>query len=161
MAKRGTAQHIIDKCKKDPETGCFIWTGAVDKDGYCKGTYVLPDGKKIWNTARALLIRLGVDIEGKIIKRTCHDPRCLNPKHMKLIEPSKLRDYTMKDTRQARGEMMANAFLSDEDYLQMVQDAASGSYTYRELAEIYGYGSGSAAWNAVHVARKYLREGDE
>jgi hypothetical protein len=73
------------KVKVDPETGCWNWTGYLDKKGY--GTIYL--GFRVSKLAHryALLTSLGLSLDSYHLvlhKNECHNCKCCNPEHLYL-----------------------------------------------------------------------------
>lgn len=60
-------------------SGCIVWTGACDKDGYGKFT------KKGWpdRAHQAAFVASNGEIpDGQIVRHTCDNPPCINPDHL-------------------------------------------------------------------------------
>lgn len=82
----GTSKPMSEKLEKykiNPITGCWMWTGSVDKDGYgrMRGSV---DGV-IWSerAPRASYTHyVGPIPEGKMVLHDCNTPACINPKHL-------------------------------------------------------------------------------
>lgn len=67
------------------ENGCWLWLGAVTKDGY--GTVADRRGTKNSTTAHRLFYRtyIGPIPTGESIHHICNTRRCVNPDHMQPI----------------------------------------------------------------------------
>ena len=67
----------------DPETGCWLWTGACNKDGYGVTYY---QGKVILAARLSLHLYKNFDLNGKL--EACHETfcknkNCFNPEHLR------------------------------------------------------------------------------
>lgn len=61
-----------------PDTGCIELHHRWDKDGYP----LVNINKKQYRVSRLVLKQQGVDVAGKFACHTCHNPHCINPKHL-------------------------------------------------------------------------------
>lgn len=66
----------------EPNTGCWLWTGAVNKDGYALFS---ANGR----TKRAIKYALGnfAPLDGQWICSRCRVPACVNPAHFWIGDP--------------------------------------------------------------------------
>lgn len=63
--------------------GCWIWTGAKDKDGY--GVLTLPNPHRSCRVPRyAYTVFKGPIPEGMIVLHSCDTPACCNPEHLRV-----------------------------------------------------------------------------
>lgn len=77
--------YVIGRCRKDPDTGCIVWAGAVNNSGRpvfrlaCCGTR---DPRRVlWEAAGLPFVEAHV-----FIKPACLDGmRCINPEHQKRL----------------------------------------------------------------------------
>lgn len=58
---------------------CWNWEGALDKDGYGVGTF-----EKRKSPAHVIAFKLAGNVleEGLYVLHKCHNPSCVNPKHL-------------------------------------------------------------------------------
>jgi len=70
--------HFMAKVEIDAETGCWIWTGAVD-GGY--GVHYHAVGRYAYRFAYCETV--GPIPEGYRLRRTCASRLCVNPEHWK------------------------------------------------------------------------------
>lgn len=68
--------------KTDGESGCWVWSGMVNQDGY---GLVKIRGKRVM-VHRAYLQETGVSIpEGLTVDHLCRNRACANPDHLELV----------------------------------------------------------------------------
>lgn len=70
---------IIKKSELITETGCRIWLGSVDKDGYgksCFNSKTIPTHRLIW------MIEHGSIQTGMVVMHKCDTPSCVNINHL-------------------------------------------------------------------------------
>jgi len=106
---RETFERWIDKSQE-----CWLWTGALDKDGYGAFSYA---GK----TRRAPGVALELDGRkpppGQFACHHCDNPRCVRPSHLYVGTPaSNVRDMVERGRNQRGSEHYA-ARLTDGDVL--------------------------------------------
>ena len=66
----------------EPNTGCWIWAGTWDKDGY--GKFHL-GGKTIRAHQAAFKLYRGRLRKGQEIDHTCNNRACCNPDHLQAV----------------------------------------------------------------------------
>lgn len=67
----------------DPETGCWIWCGQLNNQGYGR---VSIDGKR--HLAHRLMYRflVGPLLAGMELDHLCRRPACVNPEHLEVVD---------------------------------------------------------------------------
>ena len=76
---------LMRKTRKDAITGCWMWTGSVDKDGY--GRMRGSIDKVVWSmrAPRASWeCYVGLIPKGLMVLHHCDTPACINPQHLYL-----------------------------------------------------------------------------
>jgi hypothetical protein len=66
----------------DDETGCHLWTGAVNQDGYGllgRGSFTGMAHRWFW------IERHGPIPDGMKLDHLCRNPRCVNPDHLEVV----------------------------------------------------------------------------
>lgn len=79
------------------KTGCWLWLGTLDKDGYGK---LKRYGKNIRAHRFFYETHIGPIEEGKLICHSCDNPRCVNPEH--LFQGTNLDNEKDKDSKGRR-----------------------------------------------------------
>ncbi len=71
------------KCIPEPNTGCWLWTGALTTKGYGKRSR--GDGRGWWFAHRVAWALLNGDVpEGLLVRHVwCRNPPCCNPSHLR------------------------------------------------------------------------------
>ena len=127
--KRGfTKQDFTDKLQSNGD--CLEWTGALVRGyGYSRVC------GKYWYTHRLALHLEGVDVTGHHVLHSCDNPKCCNPAHLRLgTNQDNMIDKVSKG-RQARGEKIHTAKLTQEQVLEI--RAINGMYQ-KDIAAQYG-----------------------
>lgn len=130
------ARYIVDGL-----TGCWIWIGDKDKNGY--GIWQLkkvPLGNGRYERKRIRVSRYSYEVhKGPIppdmrVLHSCDNPPCVNPDHLSLGTPKDNSEEMVERCRNQRGETRWNAKLCDEAVIAIRQSDA----TLEELAQLYG-----------------------
>ena len=82
----------------EPNTGCWIWTGATLNEGYGKiGVGRRGEGHRLAHRIMYELLR-GPIPDGKELDHLCRFPRCINPWHLEPVTRSEnqLRGYAAR-----------------------------------------------------------------
>jgi len=129
---------LLRNCK--PFGDCLIWQGYVDKYGYPRSHYKDKDGKKHTRIQRALLSRLGYDVEGKNVVALCNNKKCLAVKHLAIMTTQEMRKH------------FGNTHTDVPKKIEQMKKDRQDGLTYKQLAEKYGYQSHQGAWNAINIS---------
>lgn len=70
----------------EPNTGCWLWTAYVGRDGYGKGGYKGIPGEEKAHRIAWILYR-GPIPKGMWIDHVCRVRSCVNPDHIRLVTP--------------------------------------------------------------------------
>jgi len=75
--------RLIDKVSPEPNTGCWLWTGAMDGgDGYAR---IVVGGKQMSAHRVSYEIHKGPVPEGLCIDHLCRVRCCVNPDHLEAV----------------------------------------------------------------------------
>lgn len=87
MSTRTTIESRIARLSRsDPETGCWVWIGSKDKDGYGKVNARLSDGTKVYLAHRmTYMYFVGGIPPDKEVDHKCKNTSCINPNHLRLL----------------------------------------------------------------------------
>jgi hypothetical protein len=124
---------IEENAIPEPNSGCWLWLGAVDKDGYA-----LKGGKRV---ARELWkSRNGPLTGGMVVRHKCDLPGCVNIDHL-LIGTQKQNIADMFERRRQHsnaGEKHGMAKLTPDHVQSIRAEVSAGGRPYGRIAEAYG-----------------------
>lgn len=122
------------KWRKDPETGCWMWTASVDGNGYGK----LANGRGGWGLAHRVSWGLHREPipDGLCVLHRCDTPACVNPEHLFL--------GTMGDNNRDRAGKGRGVHGSRHPSAKLSPKLA------REIRELFSVG-----WRECELARAY------
>lgn len=142
--------YIANKSVAIPETGCWIWMGAVTPAGY---GFANPPGRKKNNELAhraSYRIFVGEIPEGMVVAHACDNPYCVNPKHLWLATHKQNSQDMVGKKRQASGEKCGKSKLTGEQ----VKFIRESNLSHRKLGEMFnvshaniGYIKRQATWN--------------
>lgn len=94
MAK-SSYDHVYAKISPEPNTGCWIWTGAISNTGYGNVSIGNIAGKQKTRNVHRLIYELEVGPikQGLTIDHLCRNRWCVNPVH---LEPVTYRENSMR-----------------------------------------------------------------
>jgi DNA-binding CsgD family transcriptional regulator len=125
--------RITNKIKVNPETGCWIYQGTLDKKGY---------GVTSVNGKRYLVHRLSYELyvgsipDGMFICHKCDTPSCVCPEHLFAGTPAdNARDMVNKG-RQAKGMKNGKAKVNESMKARMIELKSQG-FRNSEIANIF------------------------
>lgn len=149
----------------DRVTGCWIWTGDRDKDGY--GLWQLkkqPLGNGKYLRKRIRASRLSWQIykgpipDGMRVLHTCDNPPCVNPEHLFLGTPKQNSEDMSAKGRSPRGERQGKSVLKEADVIFI----RNSDKTLDELAAQYGVSiqtisdaRNGRTWSHITVPRRF------
>lgn len=140
-----TRELILETSCPEPNTGCWLWLGAADNNGY--GTFRGGRNKrKAHRLAYAAFV--GPIPEGMHVCHHCDTPACVNPEHLFLgTHADNMADCARKGRARTqrkilsrpRGERHHNVVLSTADVIAI----RASSMPQRTLAALYGVCQGT------------------
>jgi HNH endonuclease len=125
----------------NPVTGCWMWTGSRDKNGYGEWqTEKTPLGNGKYRRVRKKAHRISWEIHrgpipaGMEVCHDCDNPPCVNPDHLFCDAHAENMIDRDRKGRQARGERQGAAKITEEDAI----DIRNSNETLVILAARYG-----------------------
>ena len=147
MRKQYTLEELLERGKRDPETGCLEFVGCL-VDGY---GMIFNAGRGRGVHRLAWQLAKGPIPDGFCVCHRCDNRRCFELEHLFLgTKADNNKDMTEKG-RRARLERHGRAVLTEELALKIVSDPRSG----RRLAAELGVSA-----SAVHFVRSGRRWGE-
>lgn len=140
-----TIDDIEARTVPEPNTGCWLWAGARDKDGY--GRYRISRAK--YERAHRGAYRMVHGCADGVVMHSCDTPSCVNPDHLRLgSQNENVRDMDRKGRRvRIRGERQGNAKLTEEAVRSIRAQRLNGEPLSR-IASAHGV-SMVTAWRAA------------
>lgn len=115
----------MEKVSQEPNSGCWLWTGASGTNGY--GFFCL--GKTMSAHRASYLLHRGEIGPGLQVRHRCDNRLCVSPDHLELGSHQDNMDDRASRDRTARGERHPRTRFSDEVVRQVRLDyVASKSY---------------------------------
>lgn len=103
VARSDVKQRFEDKYIPEPNTGCWLWEGALESSGYGQITE-RSNGSQKNHMAHRLSYEIykGPLIKGMVVMHTCDMPSCVNPAHLKqATQKENMEDRDKKGRRVA------------------------------------------------------------
>lgn len=122
--------HVLQNYATVPESGCWLWLGGWDNDGYGK---INKNGKTVAYAHRFFYqIHKGEIPDGKLVLHKCDSPACCNPDHLFLGTHA---DNALDKCRKGR---LRNGRRKDKIPPETVNAIVSSSGTVRGTARLHG-----------------------
>lgn len=150
---RSCAEYFVSRYIPEPNSGCWLWAGSVDRDGYAKSFF---PGVRSDRASHMALILAGRPLtDGTVACHRCDTPACVNPDH--LFEGT-LRDNhydAVAKGRNVRGDRHTSAKLCSAD-IPKIRAALADGRSANSIAREYGVTAGAICFiksgrNWTHV----------
>lgn len=134
-------KYIID------ESECFIWTGRMNGEYSC----ISIDGTEYPAHRISYLLEFGKYSKHLLVRHTCHNKLCVNPKHLLLGTDKNNCDDNKVSPR-------LNKYECNWDMVESIRrDWRSGAFTIRALSLRYGFNVQSICFNNTWYDENYIR----
>lgn len=130
----GSDYRLEGKFMPEPNSGCWLWDGTTNVDGY--GAIVV-DGKRMKAHRVSYVVHKGPIPNGMKILHKCDVRQCINPDHLRLGTDSENQQDMKMKRRSTHGERSKNAKLNED----AVRRIRSSNIPSKELANEYGVSS--------------------
>lgn len=128
-------EKLLKNTYPEPNTGCWLWGGLIDKDGYGR---VSPKKHKLRNAHRLSYFFHKGDFDRSLfVCHTCDQPSCINPDHLFLGTVQENSDDMKNKKRQARGEQQWKAKLDTIDIKNIRILYGLGIYSCKEIGRFF------------------------
>jgi predicted XRE-type DNA-binding protein len=138
-------QRFMSKVSPEPMSGCWLWTGAVNRIGY--GMFHIKHDKETNKSYAALAHRFSFELHaGKKLGELCalhkcDNPACVNPDHIYAgTQAHNVADMDAKGRRINRplhGSNHSNSKLKENDILQ-IKILRNMGFKQKEIGSIFG-----------------------
>jgi len=131
-------KRLMKRC--DKTTGCWLWTGWCNNNGYGKMRLARPFEKEVAVHVVAAHVWLGEPLPTtNIIFRKCGNPSCFNPDHMILVKNRiELGELCGKYSKRARGENNGRSVIDLGTALDVRDALIMGGETPKQIADRLG-----------------------
>lgn len=115
---------------------CWIWQGAINNNGAPMISY----RGKVMSIHRALCIKKGRPVKGKLCYAKCGEKKCVNPDHVGIQTQAEAiaRSWDKKDKVAIIRQLVANRRGSTGITDEMVKEMRNSSESIAELAKRFG-----------------------
>ena len=149
-----TERRFMERFWMCPMSGCWIWMGYCDKDGY--GSISIKH-RPLQSHRFSWILFKGNIPDGMSVLHRCDVPACVNPAHLFLgTIADNMRDRDRK-SRQARGERINNSKLTASEVLKIREDWRSA----KVVAADYGIGKSEVQYIRARAVWRWLPERDQ
>jgi HNH endonuclease len=122
--RKPMSERLYSKVERIPESGCWVFMGKVDADGYGMLSSSLAEGKKYWKAHRVSYEESkGAIPDGLEVAHKCNVRCCINPDHLYAATHRQNIDDRMTTGRQVRGEASNLAKLTEEQVREFLASA--------------------------------------
>ena len=122
----------MDKVREEPNTGCWLWTGCIDSDGY--GHCFIPGKKRRLAHRMSWILRFGPIPDGLFVCHKCDVRDCVNPDHLFLGTPAENMADMIRKGRSRRGEANPGSKLTILQ-VQQIKSLLSQGKSLSEIAK--------------------------
>ena len=147
--KRPPLERLYAKSVRVPETGCRLWTGAIDLHGY--GLFYL-DGKLMGAHRAAFILDNGQPIPpDRLVRHNCDTPNCIEPSHLRLGTQAENKQDRADRGRSERGHTLLPELRASDRAIMLTTKAVG--FSAAEIAGGWAL-SPSATTQALAKARR-------
>ena len=82
---RSLAEALVDRWTPDPATGCWVWNGKPNKQGYGQTKVGGRNGSVILAHLAVWRHLVGPVPDGLVLDHLCRRPLCVNPEHLEPV----------------------------------------------------------------------------
>jgi hypothetical protein len=120
------------------ESGCWIWPGGKDKDGYGKVSVRINGMRCHLRAHRAMAaLRVGVVGDKSVVMHKCDNPSCVNPDHLTIGSHIENEHDKIAKNRHTHGASHPHALLDDNKVTEAIYRMADGDHT-TNIAKDFG-----------------------
>lgn len=139
-------------CLETNENGCILWNRSLDHKGYGVYRVQLNSGSfyKLRAHKMSYLIFNGAIQDGLVVRHTCDNPQCCNPKHLILgtVQENNI-DSLVRMTR------LSKAKFSRDEVLK-IRELKKEGFSFKKLAEQFNTSISSIQGIINHTTYSYI-----
>jgi hypothetical protein len=129
--------ELEDKYMPEPNSGCWLWIGAIDDKGY--GRFGMAGTRRQTLAHRAVYEKhVGPIPEGMFLCHKCDTPLCVNPRHMFVGSPSENMQDMVAKGRAPVGVDTEKKLTVDQ--VREIRTQAAKGVNFHELARRFPVG---------------------
>lgn len=153
-----TLERFEEKYTPEPNTGCWLWTAALDAYGYAVLGLIIDKKKRPKHASRISYQLFRGDVPlGTVVRHICDEPLCVNPDHLILGTQEDNMADKVRRNRQNRGDNHGRRKLTLDQVMQIKSLRLSG-LTLNAISEQFDVGE-VQVWRICNGKRwKHLTE---
>lgn len=160
-----TKEAFFDMTYPEPMSGCWLWGGHTDKDGYGTIYHKTNDGFRRAHRYSYFLYKSEHPKEHCVL-HTCDNPICVNPDHLFLGTNQQNTADRHSKNRNAKGAKHGMATLNDSQVLQILTLYATNKYGRCKLERMFNVSSHAIycivvgkTWKHIPFDREQINKG--
>lgn len=131
-------EKVLERCAPEPNTGCWLWLGVADKDGYGSFSYC----RRFHMVAHrySYLAFIGEIPKGLFVCHTCDTRSCVNPEHLFLADhKANMADMYFKNRgRKSFGSSHYSTKFTEAQIIKIREEYSWRKNTCKMLGKKYG-----------------------
>lgn len=148
-ATKSFEERLERHIERLPESGCWIWMGAILKNGY--GKVRDAEMKSVLAHRASYSHYKGNLLKDKYVCHTCDIPSCVNPNHLFLGTPTE----NQQDSKR-KGRATKATFKLDRLKISEIKSYLNHGYSQKEIANLFNISQGMVSM--INTKRAWSNE---